>query len=833
MNTTKYLLFVFVSVFFQSLFAQKITDLSKLQEKFLTQLTSYPQEKIHLHTDRDFYVPGERILFKVYVADAMTNEYPTNSRYVYVELIDSRDSLVSRVMIRPVDDMFYGHLFLSKIIPEGNYTIRAYTRYMENLGDDYFFKKNIRIGNIPSDKKQPSNSKQTSQNKQKNDRTRPSVDDYEVSFFPEGGNLPEGVFCKIAFKALNKNGYPETISGKVIDETGTEIAPITTFHAGMGIFDILPKQDKKYYLKCKNENGLEKQFELPQSNSETYSLTTSWKNNRILVSIKKSFNNSAIPCYLLIHSRGWPLYFSAWNHEKNLMTFPEESFPAGVLQFVLFDENMNPLSERLVFNKNEDDVKVEFQTAKTIYETKDNVVSILTITDFNGNPLTGHLSVAITDDKDISVDNSTTIHSSLLLSSELKGYIENPAWYLQNNDNSATALDYLMMTHGWRRYNIPEVMKGNAEYPKIPYQTSQEITGKITGSRSKPVTGSTISMMTKDGGFGIATSDDKGKFTFHDFEYIDSTSVFFIKGSNNGEIFLDKESFPELIYATQSPPQEISVIEEKTNNEPAGIDAFITKAELRSRYDSAMREIHLSEVVVTASRTVIDPDEPRLQFYANLSSDVTIRRENFISTNRALVSDLLLGVAGVIVHPDGKIFIRGATELPLILINGVSQIWVSAPPGTLLSPWDSPVENVSIEEVESIDIFKSGNTALFGRQGANGVISITTRKGFSDHELKIEKGKEKFKYDAIFTPLGYQSPVEFYSPRYDTLEDKNSNIPDYRTTIFWKPDVVISDTGKSSFDFYTSVFPTTYSVVIEGLTKDGRIIRKIEKIEIK
>jgi len=110
-------------------------------------------------------------------------------------------------------------------------------------------------------------------------------------------------------------------------------------------------------------------------------------------------------------------------------------------------------------------------------------------------------------------------------------------------------------------------------------------------------------------------------------------------------------------------------------------------------------------------------------------------------------------------------------------------------------------------------------------RGANGAISITTRRGSSESE------SERFNY-VVYTPLGYQQPVEFYAPRYETLEAKQLNVPDYRTTIFWKPDIVVSGEEEASFDFYASDFPTTYSVVIEGLTTDGRIIRQVEKIQI-
>jgi len=76
-------------------------------------------------------------------------------------------------------------------------------------------------------------------------------------------------------------------------------------------------------------------------------------------------------------------------------------------------------------------------------------------------------------------------------------------------------------------------------------------------------------------------------------------------------------------------------------------------------------------------------------------------------------------------------------------------------------------------------------------------------------------------------------PVEFYAPKYDTPESINLTNPDYRTTIYWKPDVIVNDDGKALFEFYTSDFPTTYSVVIEGLSNDGKIIRQVETIEIR
>jgi len=823
-------------------------DYEGIARRFDAQLRVYPQEKLHLHTDRDRYVPGEKIRFKAYLTDAATLQPATNSRYVYAELIDSNDSLVNRAMIRPENGMYFGYLYLSESIPEGNYTLRAYTRYMENLGDDYFFKKNIRIGNPAFDKKQSS---QTASGNRKVER---ATNDFDVSFFPEGGNLVEGVSCKVAFEALTRNGYSETITGELVDEAGSAITPVETVHAGMGAFSYLPQPGKRYFLKCRNENGLEKQFELPLPDPRACTLTVSRRNNMLTVGIRKPAGYPDTPSYLLGHCRGMVFHFSAiqgiagharndsieqgiagqarndsgaplslWRGaggEGNDITFPEKDLPGGVLQFVLFDAQMHPLSERLVFSKNYDTAKIEFHTDSATYRPRERVAATVSLTDSIGTLLTGNLSVAVTDDKDIAVDSTTTILSSLLLSSELKGYIENPAYYLQNNPESALALDCLMLTHGWRRYSIPEIVQGNYTSPRIPVQTGQEITGRVnSGIHSKPVPGSEVFIRTKGGDFGLATTDGNGAFTYSGFEYPDST-IYFVqawgkKDNSSIELVLDSVLFPSLTHAPQSSVVEAPATKEESN-------AFIVKAEQRSRYNSDTREIQLREVEVTA-RKIERKEEARLQYWANESSDVTIRREEFEKWYPKLVADILYHIPG---------FSSGVGK-PLVLIDGMPADWPPPPKkGETLSPYQFPFERVSVQDVESIDVFQFSSAAAFGVRGANRVISITTRRGI-DAVREAERMREgKVHNYAIYSPLGYQKPVEFYSPKYETLEEKQSTIPDYRTTIFWKPDIVVSDTTAADFEFYTSDIPTTYSVVFEGLTGDGKIVRQVKKIRV-
>ncbi len=134
-----------LSCFSVCIHAQEMGN-DSIQNLFLEQLALYPQEKIHVHTDKSSYVSGETIWLRVHLVDALFLKQANASRYVYIELINPLADVVSRVMLRS-DSLgcFYGNITVDEVLPEGNYTLRAYTRYMQNLGEDYFFRKSIQV----------------------------------------------------------------------------------------------------------------------------------------------------------------------------------------------------------------------------------------------------------------------------------------------------------------------------------------------------------------------------------------------------------------------------------------------------------------------------------------------------------------------------------------------------------------------------------------------------------------------------------------------------------------------------------------------------------------
>jgi len=488
---------------------QDIPD--KLVSLFQKQLEVFPQEKIYVHTDKPYYVSGEKIWFRAYPADAVSHVPVSIDRYVYVELINSLDSIIDRVKIRQEEKAYYGYLPIPENASEGNYTLRAYTAFMRNGNESDFFTKTIHIGNPQTTTKH---------------HEPLSDNDFDVSFFPEGGSLMQGTFCNVAFKAMKPDGQSTDISGTVYDQTGKEIKKFKSEHLGMGSFLLLAEKGKTYYTVCQNEKGQSKRFDLPDAVNHGYALSVNRMKDKILVTVLKpaeAAQNEKL--YLLVHTRGAVHFVDRWNPEKNLSLLTDQ-YPSGVLHLILFDTGMNPVSERLVFINNPDQAKVTYSSDQEKYSLRSQVKNRVTLTDKDGHPLSGSFSVAVTSDREVSSDSTSDILTYLLLTSDLHGNIENPAYYFQNTTASALALDLLMLTQGWRRYNIAEVTQGRFTQPKISIETISEISGIIKNDlRGTPAKDVEVTIISPRNNYIDKTKTDKdGRFTFRDVEYPDSTS---------------------------------------------------------------------------------------------------------------------------------------------------------------------------------------------------------------------------------------------------------------------------------------------------------------------
>lgn len=871
-----------------AVFAQEKPFLSvdSIAGNFYRQRMTYPQEKIHLHMDKSHYVSGEKIWFRIYLVDAFSHLPETASRYVYVELINPVDSVVSRIKIRPVDSLYYGSMSLPENLAGGNYVVRAYTNYMCSLGEEYFFRKNIYISNplelqmranaefLPPDAKGKREARislvdlrkkcklsptQLSiwLNREKLDYTwvaRDSVakinfrlpgeeksnhfyieagnyhqfiviprgqQDFDVSFFPEGGYLLEGTACQVGFKALNNEGISEEVSVDVFDQDDNLVVSAHTFHKGMGSFLFSPESGKSYYAVCKDKRDQSKRFELPQARKEMYSLRINrWKKGKFLVSVLKSADiKDTKSLFLLAHSRGEVKYAKPWDFSDDFISFDEKSFPSGIVQFVLLDTEMNPLSERLIFCLNDDQAVVTYKTDSPSYGSREHVKAHIRATDSEKRPLTGNFSIAVTDDRDVIVDTNYTLLSNLLLTSELKGNIEDPAFYLQKDNRKArAALDVLMLTQGWRRYRIPEVIRGKFQLPSSSLEIGQEIAGEVRTIglfKSKPMKKGKVSAMSMQANYlNLVETDENGKFQINGFEFPDSTEIILqaltTKGKPGVELIVYPDSFPAVVMPVPT------YTEMKEEVMPGAVE----KADRKYTYENGMRMIYLDEVTVRG----VYKEKQEIQINEILATS-TFNAKDIEEMGATRVEEVLMRVPGVRVGVDGKIYIRTPTSIydsyipPLVVIDGME-----IDDQSYADPYYNPFESVNMQDIARIEVIKVGGGKGAYRLGKSGMIVITRKK---IDEMAADKVQYNVKQ---ITPLGYQKPVEFYSPKYELAKEKENGKPDLRTTLFWKPDVKLSDKGRADIDFYTADGYSTYSVVIEGVTADGKLIRTDGKI---
>ena len=849
--------------------SQTLSKPEKLATFFQNQLSVFPQEKIYLHTDKPLYITGEKIWFRAHLVNAENHLPASASRYVYVEMFNPLDSLISRVKIINNNGAYYGHIDIPEDIREGDYTLRAYTNFMRNLDENYLCTKTVRIGNsknllhvetkfsfeengttnadfgffkspqgdtfIPKSVQMNINSNEMKTLEVKPDGTTgvnfkipgnaskrvmlldvddplypnrqfiqipASGNDYDVTFYPEGGSLLRGVNCRVAFKVLKSNGRPANVEGIIYDQQGNERGKISTSYMGMGSFNVIPEEGTSYYVVCTDDKQKTKRFELPAALVLGYALSVNNMKEKIVVSVLKSTpNDRRDTLYLLAHTRGTVYYSEQWKEEREFITLPKKQLPSGVLHLVLFDAKLNPISERLVFINNDDQARVTYNNDQKSFVARSLVNNQIALTDHEGNPLSGSFSVSVTADNAVSVDTTANILTYLLLTSDLKGNIENPAAYFTND--KSMELDMLMMTQGWRRYDIATVAQGQLSHPKIPIERSAEISGLVKGGLllNKPSKKAKVSIVSSGAScFDVLETDNKGRFSYRGCDRPDSTT-FIVRVVNKSDskyvaLFIEEDSFPKWTF-------------------PIPVSAEIKQETFRKYVEQATPkkgkwELTLPEVTITGRhipKSVVRPsyviDEERIKELNDLSWAVN---------DIPRVKGLSYYVSGV-GFPFRKLIIDDEVNEPLVFEEGyISQMF----------------ERIKVEEVKSIyfSIIHEGIPLGFDKiLPPITELVIVCKNIYSVFESKTNNIQ-------LIQPLGYQKPAEFYAPKYDTPEAREDETLDMRTTIHWQPDVRTDSLGIAAFKFYTADAKSSYTVVIEGVTDEGKIIGDEEKILI-
>ncbi len=802
----------------------------QLTQKIIAKLDSYklnrPQEKVFLHFDKPYYMAGETIWFKGYLFDGVNHVIDSVSRVLYVDLIQLNDGKIVFSIKLKAEGSTHGNISLPDSLKEGMYSIRAYTNYMRNFSDEFFFQKDFKIWSGMVKNKTEAGAK----------LNMAKVAD--LQFFPEGGNLVVDLESRLAFKAVNLAGKGINVAGFILDEKKDTVAGFKSEYLGMGKISFSPEHQKTYTAYVKQYDGSIEAFPFPKIFEQGYTMAvdnlSSKDKIKIFVTNNLQKNRENMHEFVVVaHQRGNICFIAKGNSAKKSFSF---SIPKnviqdqGVVQITLIDSKEIPICERLIFNQKDNLLNLELRPEKAIYKPREKVVVNLTVSDENGKPVKGNFSVAATDAKQVIEENEyqENILTNLLLSSDvntlekdkensyLKGKVENPYYYFdKNNANANYHLDILLMTQGWRRFDWKELMSEKTADLPFFVETGIDITGKATRLNGKLANNITLTLLLKSEGqipiFKVGTTDSLGNFGFYGFDFYDTTSVLVQAMKQNGSkllsVKIDPPKYSPKVSFLKIPPDPMEFNTKKFAD-------FLKNANETIEFEKRMKlsQIQILDEIVVKGKKQEESDTRRMMY--GIASN-TVKVNDILCAGATDVLQMIRGlVAGLQISSNGLggsiASIRGGGE-PQFLIDGF-QTTIDAI--LVLSPCD----------VEEIDILKGMDAAIFGLNGGNGAINILTKRGNNSYDYS----KDRTFGISVVKRLGFARPLEFYSPKYETPNPEDVN-PDYRPTIHWEPNIQTDASGNASFSYWNSDAKTTVKIIANGVSDTGSLgFAKIE-----
>jgi len=862
----------------------------------------YPVEKVYLHFDKPYYSVSDTIWFKGYLTTDQNMPSPL-SKIVYVDVMNSQDSIVTTLKYPVTNSMAYGNLPLDPVtFKQGNYYVRAYTLWMLNFDPDYFFTKTIPVGaavdkellthftyeTSNADKGQVINARiqyknadnqpyanktvnwkaissfeEVSKGKGTTDQNgflnvsitpkknqvikkgdlvtditvadketlnssfkfEPTAAVNDIQFFPEGGDLILGVPIQVAFKAVNAKGLGVDLTGTITDQGGNAITSFKSSHLGMGAFYVNMEEGKTYKANISFKDGTTKTVDLPKPAASGIALqvnNTNAENINLKIVANNAFfeQNKEKGVYIVAQNAG-VIYYAAQTALMSQVTaakIPKNKFPSGIIQITLFSAAGQPVSERLVFILRPDGLTLNVKTDLPSYKPRQKVK--MTVTAKNATEqLAGHFSVAVTDEQKVptSEDSQTTILSSILLSSDLKGYVEKPNYYFNKTDDKKLAdLDLLMLTQGYRRFTYSDILADN--YPKVTMLPEQgmNISGTLRDRTGMPVKKAGLRLTIPGRTYSAeALTSPSGVFNFQNLSIPDSSQVVIsAKYGTNGTnlmIMVDPAPFPEVTHNKNKVDEVMNI--------DSNLNSYLSNS--KKQY-SHLRQLKEVKIVGAPIKKVSHAD------YSNLSA-LPMMADHLINPDRLTgCNDLLTclkTMAMGLTFEENNFYVSrdflAGKRIPV-------QIFLAGSP---VDPFS--IASVNINEIESIEIFLRDELGTVNRTyGTNGVISINMKKAVQGKKMSMEELRKLLPKDNMVTlePKGFSKQREFYSPKYTT---PNSTSKDLRTTIYWNPRVVTDETGAVTFEFYNAEGKGTYKAVLEGLDKNGNPGRFVFRYTVK
>ncbi len=774
-----------------------VSSVAQCQDKLISIKTTFSKyhqnsikEKIFVHTDKTFYITGEILWFKLYVVDASTHVPLNLSKVAYVEVLDTANNHLLQAKVSLNNAEGNGSFYLPVNLNSGNFKLRAYTNWMKNFGAEYFFEKNITIVN--TQRRMPVSAAGDS-------------GQFDIRFFPEGGNMVNNIPCKVAFRGADRFGKSVGFTGFLLDNNDTLLS-FKPQHAGMGVFSFTPLPNHSYKAFIQTGPGQKIIEPLPAAYNSGYVMNVSDSAGKVVVNVLSDMSGGEI--YLFVHTREIIKVTETGilQNGKAVFIFDKENLGPGISHITIFNGQRQPVCERLVFKKPSEELALKINSDKQVYNTRENV-SLHIDAGTNIKSDTASLSMSVLRLDSIQHPQTATISSYLLLTSDLTGYVEDPNYYFRNDDvETIAALDNVMLTNGWRRFKWEDVFRNKKPYFEyVPEYNGPIVVGRVTDTKTgNPVPGieTYISVPGFQNEFNSSTSDKNGTIKFEMKDFYGSSEIFLQTNTANdrtyrfdvADPFSSNFSSTLLSAFTLIPQTENSLRQQSVSMQVQNIySGKKLKQFVTANFDTTPFYLNADETYLLDNYTRFTTLEEVLREYVALV-DVRKKEGNF--------------------HFGVYNFATGVKmkDDPLVLLDGVAVFKFN-----------------KLMEVDPLKLYKVevlNRKYFLGNSIFDGILNWTSYKG----DLA---GYDPGQHTTIIDYDGLQTEREFYSPSYDTREEKQSHLPDFRNVLLWSPHIKIASGASKEIDFYTSDIPGKYLVEVQGISKSGLCGNNVFVFEVK
>ncbi|NRB49752.1 MAG: carboxypeptidase-like regulatory domain-containing protein [Saprospiraceae bacterium] len=763
-------------------------------------MDTVPQEKIFLHVNKPYYSNREIIHYKAYLVDALTHLPQTQSKVMYVELVNpTGEVLVSQPL--HLNKGLEGSIPLDKAYVPGQYQIRAYTEYMRNFDPGFFYRQALSIFDpfLPAITTTSTDSIEMAETEEVQ-VVPPSL---YIDFFPEGGNLVNGLRSKVSFKVRDRQGKAVNVDIHLLDDLQQELLKTTTLHQGIGVFSLQPEAGRSYWVQTQYE-GEDLRFSLPKAQTTGFVMkVNNNREDRLYIELAASRQLSLEGAFLLGHVRGQTFCLVDDLLAGESVVLDKTKLPEGLAHFTLFNAQGIPVAERLVFNTvQKRNAALAIKQPYSHFFPRQKVELELSL---KGEQF-ADLSATVVDQGIVKYDHNTPNSKSwLLLNADLAGQLPNASYYLEE-PMGLRQLDLMLMTYGWRRFKWADL----EHLPSLAHQAEQGFrvqgyTTKKDKEEERIRADVMLSSLSDDFYVNKLTTDPSGNFSFVNLPQIDSTD-FIIQGQvynpkrSNQELKMSGKRQVDFYFVERGKPKVVAL---------PPVDPILPS--------QAWNDYAINEMQRDSSRNtdwVIDLEEVTVR--ENRGTDLrvfdvfNINDMDWIRPERSAFS--LLSI------------LKPGTRFRRDISTGVLSFFLHTPRGYVQVPLRFVIDGI----VVTPNIFETLTADMINYISINPpIISVYTRRnGPRSWQTRIQDGILNFTHPA------YHQAREFYQPSYGESRSAQDKA-DLRTAIHWEPQIQFNEEGKAVLSFYTADTPSTYEVRIEGIQLDGEPVSQVYTFQVK